>query len=313
MKDLLTKVALRCGPLEHVGVNIEGLLFLETEVIHRHNLLLTNPDSPSHGLVHKSLGPPGTCEDDLVEVLEIEARATRLELDEKHLLLALHQRHVRAIQNILLLSSREAAVILLDEFNSRLRAKHILEHVHLVAKVTEDDPLVRLRRIVGIHPLVALACPAYQALEHIEFGGRAHPVRPGIKTLECGLASANVDLRMQRKLAKSHEEFEFLQRPALAGPIGVQRLPATTDSTRHTLVELALVLRVEIHDNGLLLRRRRRIRNRSAQLIHRARHHILLEDRYQRLQVARLGHLDASNLEQRHEVLDLVHDRRARQ
>jgi len=299
-EDLPTEVTLCHRLLKHIGVNVQGLLLVQAQTVHRHNLLLTNPDSTTHCLVHERLGPPRTREDNLVKVLQVETRATRLQLDKKHLLLSLHKRKLRTLEHVLLLRRREPTVILLNELHSGLGPEHVLQHVHLVVKVAEDNPLMASLRL------------AHQLLQHVELGRRPLPIRPGIQTLQGGLSRGNVHLRMQRQLPQAHEELELLKRLTLPTTVGLQGLPPPADDTCHTLVELALFLRVEVHRDSLVLRSRRGIGDRVAQLLHRASHHILLQKGRQCFNVARGGYLDARDFQKGHEVPDLVHNRCAR-
>ncbi len=81
-----------------------------------HNpLCLANAHGATHGLLHEGRSPPRAAEDDALEVLQVEADTTTLQLDEKNLMFL--SLHMRLLQDLRTLSVAALATVALDQTN----------------------------------------------------------------------------------------------------------------------------------------------------------------------------------------------------
>ena len=98
-------------------------------MIHVNDLLLADTDGAPDGLLHERTRPPRTTEDHAIKVLEVQAHAARLELDEKDI------RRLRGLvrggNDLLTLSRTERPIVHMDLTNIGKRLQCLLEEFHL--------------------------------------------------------------------------------------------------------------------------------------------------------------------------------------
>ena len=93
-------------------VDIQHGLFLQHDIVDLDHIFLADAHRPPDGLLHERARPPGAGKDDAVEVLEIEAHATRLELNEENMAVLLaRQGHVRGVDDALALLKGERPAV----------------------------------------------------------------------------------------------------------------------------------------------------------------------------------------------------------
>jgi len=255
--------------------------------MHNHLRLLADANCATNRLIHESCCPPRARKDDALEVLQIEARAARLKLDEQNLVLT-SNRIRRLLEHSRPLPRRKAAMIEPDLVDLVAEAEKLLEQLHLLVEVAEDDPLLGLR--VGLHKIA----------NALKLGARINPVRARIeRRAESLSAPLDVDLRVKTDLAKAHDELELVQSSCTTliceGP------EAPLDVTLDSAVEVALVLGVKVENVRHLNLLLRKVRKDRAHLLHAPRQHIGAEKRGSVVEV--------EHLEEGVHVADLVDDR----
>ena len=294
-----TEVALLFRSRQHLLVNIHRGLLLQNEMVDLDLLSLADADSATDGLVHQSGRPPRAHEDDAVTVLEIETHATRLQLDEEHLLLRPDEHLLRGLQGLLLFLQTHTAVIerdLADE--GALRHEIILEHLHLLVEVAEDEPAVGLRGLA-----------LDELLQPDKLGARLVPVRAAVCP-PLPLARPDVHLRMDGNLAKAHDEAEDF---GLAALFVLEHAEAPLDDALDAPVELCLLCGLKVEDVIDLFRLVRQTAHDITQVGHLATENTLLNKGVELLRLRCRDVVNAEELEERDRVLERVDDGRGRE
>lgn len=114
-QDLAAEIPLLFCLLVHHPINVETLLLLEQQVVDHDPLALTNAHGATHGLLHEGRSPPWTTEDDALEVLEVEADTSTLELDQENLVLVFL--HMCLLQDLSALGVAAFTTVGLDQTN----------------------------------------------------------------------------------------------------------------------------------------------------------------------------------------------------
>jgi hypothetical protein len=214
-----------------IDINTLSIFLLKSHMMNHDLILLTETEHATRRLVHESGSPPRGCEDDTVEMLEIDPRARTLDLGEhddmtrshkllndaetvKRELLCSRKRLLEDRVGILTvggytthgifggddeirtLFGREATVIEEDLSHAGLAPKTLGEDIHLILEVAEDDVAVGLVRLV---------------IENLDdlfgFCGIGDPIRAIIRFHLTALG-VDVDLRVDTDLTETHEELE---------------------------------------------------------------------------------------------------------
>ena len=176
--------------------------------------------------------------------------------------------------------------------DGRLVGELVGEHLHLLVELAEDDPLGRL---LGLRELT---------LERDELRARRIPVGTVVEP-RLALAGIDVDLRVQRELAKAHQHLEHRARV-----VGLESAPAAHDETLRAAIELRLLLRQEVQLLLLDARGVGELGHHSAHLLHRAVETGLADDLRQ-AKVGRQGTtLIADERQQHADITKVVDDRR---
>jgi len=260
LQKLHTQLTFRLCLVLHEPVDIEPLLLLQNHVMHNHLSLLADANCATDRLVHESRSPPGARKDDALKVLQIQTRATRLELDEQNLVLA-SVRIGGLLKNSRPLTRRKAAVIEPNSIDLVAEAEKLLEQLHLLVEVAEDDPLLGLTVLLD------------EIADSLELCARVNPVRARIERRTKRLsASLNVDLRVKADLAKTHDELELVQSSCTS--LICESPEAPLDISLDTAIEVSLVLRIKIEDVRHLDLLLRKVREDGAHLLHASRQHI---------------------------------------
>jgi len=194
-------------------------------VVHLHLLRLPNAHGTPYRLPHERTRPPRAHEDNVGEMLQVESHAPALDVEQQdHVPF---DRLLRRLEGSDLLLLGEAAVVLDDGVVAQL----ILQQIHLVPELAEDDP-------------ANTGLLAHELLDGGELGTGSIP---GIPCIAEGfsLPRPDVDLRVDGELAELHEELE-----AHGGLVTVEGPPPLHQLALDALVELTLLLglKVEGHD-----------------------------------------------------------------
>lgn len=296
-ENLAAQPALPLRCLQHILVNVQRHLLLEDHVRNLDALSLADAHSPPNRLVHERSRPPRRQEDNLTEVLQIEAHAATVQLQKEDAMLAILERLVaRALNHRLLLLHPHAPVILVDGLNRRALAQIGLEDVDLVVKLAEDDPPCTGR---GSLDLVA---------ESHELGAVPLPVAAAVGRIVL-FDGVDIHLRVQGDLAKAHEEKEA---HLCAAGVVLESAPAADDGALNALVELLLFLRDEVELLVLDDWRIGQLFQDGAHLLHRAVKDCLLRDLQRLHDRAHLVLGVTHEQEERVDVAERINDRSCR-
>lgn len=182
-------------------------------------------------------------------MLEVETDATAVELEQEDLVLTVEV-VVRGGEGICLGLLSQTAVVLEHTADGHALAEELLQHVHLVMELAEDNPAAGLGTGLDL------------GAEDRELGGRAVPVI-AVVAGPLALARVDVDLRMERELAEAHQEHE-----EGLDVVVLESLPPAGQSALDATVEVLLVLGLEVQALLLDLGRGGELREDGAHLFH---------------------------------------------
>ena len=111
---------------------------------------MTNANSAAARLLEEGRGPPGADKDDAVIVLQVEASAAGLQLDQKHVLLSIGRVHLAGVNGIVALLRVHTAMILQNRADEGEGLKEGREQLHLLMELAEDDPAIRLTGLITV-------------------------------------------------------------------------------------------------------------------------------------------------------------------
>ena len=168
-------------------------------------------------------------------MLEIEARAARLELDQEDILLGIRRRKVARLDGRIAFLHRHATVVLEHGADKGECLEEISKHFHLLVELAEDDPAIALAG------LVALAKEVANLVELAADLGKLG-ARPPEGLL---LARLDVDLGVHADLAKAEEDAEHGQHVGTTlKSLGLA--PLALNVVVNTRIDLRLVLASEV-------------------------------------------------------------------
>ena len=133
------------------------------------------------------------------------------------------------------LTRRKAAVIEPDVIDLVAKAEKLLQQLHLLVEMAEDDPLLGLAILLD------------EIADALELCARVNPVRARVeRRSKCLSASLDIDLRVKADLAKTHDELELVQ--SSSTPLICKCPEAPLDVSLDSAIEVSLVLRVKVEN-----------------------------------------------------------------
>ena len=188
-------------------------------------------------------------------MLEIEARAARLELDQEDILLGIRGRKVARLDGRITLLHGHATVVLEHGADEGKCLEEVRKHFHLLVELAEDDPAIALAGLVALAEEMANLVKLAANLG--KFG-----TRPAEGLL---LTRLDVDLGVHADLAKAEEDAEHGEHIGTTlKSLGLA--PLALNVVVNTRIDLRLVLasevKVTVFNNGL--RRHGKSRRRLA-------------------------------------------------